>query len=234
MRIDQLMSDYLTLSREQSWKLVKKLPKLALKHLISVLKPVQLKELCKKDLSLEYIELRKDFPSFIKHVRAREAVAELLLAQSRTVQDANSSDKTSTGSSTKSYSSGSHLGSRASTAKDRTSNTSKGKALKCHNDTACNKHGKTDYHYMTDCPRNSKEGLWRCWPIFAQLGRRKKLSRRSSPPRMSGASYSRPRTPRLPRCTRGRQVGRKDYHRCAGYRRYLISGHEAICDYATG
>jgi RNA-binding protein YlmH len=36
MRIDQLVSDYLTLSREQGWTLIEKQPKLAIKHFISV------------------------------------------------------------------------------------------------------------------------------------------------------------------------------------------------------
>jgi hypothetical protein len=80
MTIDQLVSDYLTLSREQGWTLIKKQPKLTIKHLIPVLKPAHLKELCENDLNLMYIELRKDFPGFIKHLRARAAVAELLLA----------------------------------------------------------------------------------------------------------------------------------------------------------
>jgi hypothetical protein len=35
--------------------------------------------------------------------------------------------------------------------------TSKSKAPKCLNDKTCNKNGKTDYHYMTDCPHTSKE-----------------------------------------------------------------------------
>jgi hypothetical protein len=76
--------------------LIKKQHKLAIKHLISVLKPTHLKELCENDMNLEYIELRKDFPDFIKHLRARAAVAELLLAPSRTGKYAKSSDKTST------------------------------------------------------------------------------------------------------------------------------------------
>jgi hypothetical protein len=42
MRIDQLVSDYLTLSREQGWALIKMQPKLGIKHLISVLKPAHL------------------------------------------------------------------------------------------------------------------------------------------------------------------------------------------------
>jgi hypothetical protein len=53
MRIDQLVSDYLTLSREKGWTLIKKQPKLAIKHLISVLKPAHLKKLCENDLNLE-------------------------------------------------------------------------------------------------------------------------------------------------------------------------------------
>jgi RNA-binding protein YlmH len=39
MRINQLVSDYLTLSREQGWKLVKDQPKLAIRRLLSVVKP---------------------------------------------------------------------------------------------------------------------------------------------------------------------------------------------------
>jgi hypothetical protein len=157
MRIDQLVSDYLTLSREQGWTLIKKQPKLAIKNLISVLKPAHLKELCERDLNLEYIELRKDFPGFIKHLRARAAVAELLFAPSRACRDAKSSDKTSTGSSTRSTSSGSHSGSRPSTVKDSASSPSKSKAPKCLTDKTCNKGGRTDYHYMADCPNTSKE-----------------------------------------------------------------------------
>jgi hypothetical protein len=134
MRIDQLVSDYLTLSREQGWTLIKKQPKLAIKHLVSVLKPAHLKELCENDLNLEYIELRKDFPGFVKHLRARAAVAELLVAPSRTGKDGKSSDKTSTGGSTKSYSSGSGSSTRPSTPKDSTSSISKSKAPKCLND----------------------------------------------------------------------------------------------------
>jgi hypothetical protein len=48
MCINQLVSDYLTLSREQGWTLVKYQPKLAIKHLLSVVKPAQLKEVLRK------------------------------------------------------------------------------------------------------------------------------------------------------------------------------------------
>jgi hypothetical protein len=51
----------------------------------------------------------------------------------------------------------SHSGSRSGTAKDSASNSSKSMAPKCLNDETCNKNGKTDYHYMTDCPHTSKE-----------------------------------------------------------------------------
>jgi hypothetical protein len=69
MRVNQLVSDYLTLSREQGWTLVKEQPKLAIKHLLSVVKPAQLKEVCENDLLLDRIELRKDFYGFVKHLR---------------------------------------------------------------------------------------------------------------------------------------------------------------------
>jgi hypothetical protein len=39
MHINQLVSDYLTLSREEGWTLMKDQPKLAIKHLLSVVKP---------------------------------------------------------------------------------------------------------------------------------------------------------------------------------------------------
>jgi hypothetical protein len=64
MRIDQLVSDYLTLSREQGWTLIKRQPKLAIKHVISVLKPAHLKELCENDLNLEFIELSQGLSRF--------------------------------------------------------------------------------------------------------------------------------------------------------------------------
>jgi hypothetical protein len=54
-------------------------------------------------------------------------------------------------------SSGSHSGSRSSIAKDSTSSISKSKAPKCLNDKTWHKHGKTDHHYMTDCPHTSKD-----------------------------------------------------------------------------
>jgi hypothetical protein len=44
MSINQRVSDYLNLSREQGWTLVKHQPKLAIKHLLSVVKPAQLQE----------------------------------------------------------------------------------------------------------------------------------------------------------------------------------------------
>jgi hypothetical protein len=43
MRINQLVSDYLNISREQGWTLLKDQPKIAIKHLLSVVKPAQLK-----------------------------------------------------------------------------------------------------------------------------------------------------------------------------------------------
>jgi hypothetical protein len=69
MRINQLVSDYLTHSREQGWTLVKDQPKLATKHLLSVVKPAQLKEVCENDLQLDQVALRKDFDVFVKHLR---------------------------------------------------------------------------------------------------------------------------------------------------------------------
>jgi hypothetical protein len=44
MRVNQLVSDYCTLSCEQGWTLLKDQPKLAIKHLLAVVKPPQLKE----------------------------------------------------------------------------------------------------------------------------------------------------------------------------------------------
>jgi hypothetical protein len=157
MRVNQLVSDYLTLSREQGWTLVKDQPKLAIKHLLSVVKPAQLKEVCENDLLLDHIELRKDFYGFVKHLRKTAADADRWAATNRTGRDTKSIDKASPGGSSRSYSIGSPSGSRPSTNKESASSTSKGKAPKCLNDRTCNKHGTTDYHYMTDCPHTSKE-----------------------------------------------------------------------------
>jgi hypothetical protein len=76
MRVNQLASDYLTLSREQGLTLVKDQPKLAIKHLLSVVRPAQLKEVCENDLLLDQIELRKDFYGFVKHLRKTAADAD--------------------------------------------------------------------------------------------------------------------------------------------------------------
>jgi hypothetical protein len=75
MRVNQLVSDYLTLSREQGWTIVEDQPKLAIKHLLSVVKPAHLKEVCENDLLLDQIELRKDFYVFVKHLRKTAAAA---------------------------------------------------------------------------------------------------------------------------------------------------------------
>jgi hypothetical protein len=157
MRVNQLVSDYLTLSREQGWTLVKDQPKLSIKHLMSVVKPAQLKEVCEKDLLLDQIELRKDFYGFVKQLRKTAADADRWAATNRTGKGTKSSDRVSAGGSSRSHSSGSHSGSRSATAKYSASSTSKSKAPKCYNDNTCNKHGKTDYHEMTDCPHTSKE-----------------------------------------------------------------------------
>jgi hypothetical protein len=84
-------------------------------------------------------------------------VAELLVAPSRTGKDGKSSDKKSTGGSTKSYSNGSGSSTRPSTPKDSTSSISKSKSPKCLKDKTCNKNGKADYHYMVDCPHTGKD-----------------------------------------------------------------------------
>jgi hypothetical protein len=136
---------------------VKDQPKLAIKHLLSVVKPAQLKEVCENDLLLDQIDLRKDFYGFVKHLRKTAAEADRRAASNRIGKDTRSTDKASPGGSSRSHSSRSHSGSRSSTAKDSTSSTSKSKDPKCLNDRTCNKHGKTDYHYMTDCPHTSKE-----------------------------------------------------------------------------
>jgi hypothetical protein len=136
---------------------VKDQPKLAIKHLLPVVKPAQLKEVCEIDLLLDQIELRKDFCGFVKHLRKTAADADRWAATNRTGKDTNSSDRMSAGGSSRSHSSGSHSGSRSATAKDSASSSSESKAPKCLNDKTCNKNGKTDYHYMTDCPHTSKE-----------------------------------------------------------------------------
>jgi hypothetical protein len=129
---------------------VKDQPKLAIKNLLSVVKPAQLKEVCENDLLLDQIELRKDFCGFVKHLRKITADADRWEATNRTGNDTKSSDKVSTGGSSRSHSSGSYSGSRSGAAMDSASSSSKSKAPKCLNDKTCNKNGKTDYHYMTD------------------------------------------------------------------------------------
>jgi hypothetical protein len=84
MRVNQLVSDYLTLSREQGWTLVMDEPKLAIKHLLSVVKPAQLKEVCNNDLLLDQIGLRKDFYGFAKRLRKTAADADRWAATNRT------------------------------------------------------------------------------------------------------------------------------------------------------
>jgi hypothetical protein len=157
MRIKQLVSDYLTLRREQGWTLVKDQPKLAIKHLLSVVKPWQLKEVCENHLLLDQVVLRKDFYGFVKHLRKTAADADRWAVTPRAAKEAKSSDKASTGGSTKSYTSGSSSGSRHGSARDSTSGTSKSKAPKCLNDKTCNKNGKAGYHYMVDCPHTGKD-----------------------------------------------------------------------------
>jgi hypothetical protein len=87
MRIDQLVSDYLTPSREQGWTLVKDHPKLAIKHLLSVFKPAQLKEVCENDLQLDQVALRKDFYGFLKHLRKTVVDADLWAVTPRAGKD---------------------------------------------------------------------------------------------------------------------------------------------------
>jgi hypothetical protein len=132
-------------------------PKLAIKHLLSVVKPAQLKEVFEKDLLLDQIELRKDFYGFVLCLRKTTADADCWAATNRTGKDTKSSDRMSAGGSSRSHSSGSHSGSRSAIANDSASSSSKSKASKYLNDKTCNKNGKTDYHYMTDCPHKSKE-----------------------------------------------------------------------------
>jgi hypothetical protein len=61
---------------------VKDQPKLAIKHLLSVVKPAQLKEVC-ESLLLDQIELRKDFYGFVKHLSQTRIARQLPIAQER-------------------------------------------------------------------------------------------------------------------------------------------------------
>jgi hypothetical protein len=157
MHINQLVSDYLNLSREQGWTLVKDQPMLAIKHLLSVVKPAQLKEICENDLQLDQVALRKDFFGFVKHLRKPAVDADRWAVTPRAERDTKSSDKATNGSSNQSYTSGSSSGSRHRTAKDSTSSPSKSKAPEFLNDKTCNKNGKADYHYIADCPYTGKD-----------------------------------------------------------------------------
>jgi hypothetical protein len=64
-------------------------------------KPTQLKEVCENDLLLDQIELHKDFYGFLKHLRKTAADADLWAATNRTGKDTKSSDKASTGGSSR-------------------------------------------------------------------------------------------------------------------------------------
>jgi hypothetical protein len=123
MRINRLVSDYLTLSREQGWTLVKDQPKLAIKHLLSVVKPAQLKEVCENDFQLDQVALRKDFYGFVKHLKKTAVDADRWAVYPRARKDTKSIDKVPTEGSTESYTSGFGSGSRHSTAKKCTSST---------------------------------------------------------------------------------------------------------------
>jgi hypothetical protein len=92
----------------------------------------------------------------VKHLRKTAVAADRWAVNPRAGRDAKSSNKATTGGSTKSYTSGPSSGSRHSTAKDSTSSPSKSKAPKWLNDKTCNKNGKADYHYMDNCPKQAK------------------------------------------------------------------------------
>jgi hypothetical protein len=100
-------------------------PNLAIKHLLSVAKPAQLKEVCESNLLLDLIELRKDFYGFVKHLRKTAADADCWAATNRTGKDTKSSDKASPRGSSRTFSSGSHSGSMPSATNDSTASTSK-------------------------------------------------------------------------------------------------------------
>jgi hypothetical protein len=87
MRVNQPISNYLTLSREQGWTLVKDQPKLAIKHLLPVVKPAHLKEVCENDLLLDQIKLRNDFYGFVKQLRKTAANTDRWEATNRTGKD---------------------------------------------------------------------------------------------------------------------------------------------------
>jgi hypothetical protein len=126
MRINQLVSDYLTLSREKGWTMVEVQPTLAIKHLLSVVKPAQLKEVCENDLLATGPNCAANgllwlFEASQEDCR-RRCSWEVSL---RAGKDTKSIDRVSTGGSTKSYTSGFSSGFRRSTAKASTSSPSK-------------------------------------------------------------------------------------------------------------
>jgi hypothetical protein len=193
MRINQLVSDYLNLSRQQGWTLVKDQPKLAIKHLLSVVKPAQLKEVCENDLQLDQVALRKDFYGFVKHLRKTAVDADRWAVTLRAGEDTKSVDRVPTGVSTKSYTSESSSGSRHSTAKGSAFSPSKSKIPKCLNDKTCNKHGKTDYHYMRDCPYTTEDAAVELLAKHseAEADNPKDAFKKLKQPRRFAASFSR-------------------------------------------
>jgi hypothetical protein len=121
---------------------VKDQPMIAIKHLLSFVKPAQLKEVCENDLQLEQVALRKDFYGFVKHLRKTAVNADRWAVTPRAGKDTKSVDRVPTGVSTKSYTSGFSSGSRYSTAKDSTSSPSKSKIPKFLNDKHATNTGK--------------------------------------------------------------------------------------------
>jgi hypothetical protein len=212
------VSDYLTLIREQGWTMVKDQPKLAIKHQLSVVKPALLIDVCENDLQLHQVALRKDFYGFVKNLRKTTVDADRWEIAPRANKDAKSSDKVTTGGSTKSYASGSSSGSGHSTAKDSASSPSKSEAPKCLNDNICNKNGKADYHYMFDCPHTGKDASVDLLAKHraAKADKPKGAFKKIEPAKKVGRVLFKAKNTSLAKMARVLGNGRQEHHRSVG------------------
>ena len=172
LRALRLFSDYKTMLRTKKWEhLIKDNPKVAVNHIVELLKPVQLKTKVQNDIKLGKTSLRKNWKEFFKYVVEQTIACEAFVPannynyqnSSQTTDVANeklipqktkiSKEKEKISNSSENASMKLENISMQKTPEHNMDETEKPKKLpKCLNKAVCN-----EYHYVKDCPRTSEE-----------------------------------------------------------------------------
>eukprot|EP00171_Calliarthron_tuberculosum_P007262 IDg7262t1 len=151
LRVLMLQASYIELCKKRGWKFYETAQKAAVKHIIAVLQPPQLKSRVEDALELDQHELKKDFFKFVNYLTDQAEICESFhpLRNYRAQKSKHSQLKT--GAPSKDSKKGGVLYSSPDFTKKRSREDEHNQALDCLNPKCDGK------HLVKDCPKTSPE-----------------------------------------------------------------------------